>query len=401
MPSLIKKPWFLAVCIPVTILGVCTLVTYLMYGKSTVATGAGHAKPADTGHGAGTAATGAGHAKPADTGHGAEGHVNAKKHVHWSHDKNGPDGPDHWGAYSPGEIAMKGIRQSPINILSKSAITSPGLGAIGFHYDDTEFKMKNNGHTIQIDCPEMNNTISVDGHKYGLLQFHFHARSEHLIDGKHYPMELHFVHILKGGTDAYRKAEALVKAGEIEQAMEEAKEIEDVSLKVSVLSAIASTLAKEGNKEQSVAILKKAMEAASDKTAAKLAVVGVMIEEGPPNELIDKLWAKLPAQNHSASFAGPGLNFEDLLPEVGKRSFFRYYGSLTTPPCTENVLWSVMEKPIHLSKEQIERFTKLYNDNYRPPQKVNQRFILRFTDGQPSAIPAALPGASLQSGGIQ
>jgi len=259
-------------------------------------------------------------------GHGEGSHVKAEKHAHWSHDKKGAEGPAHWGAHSPGEIAVKGIRQSPINILSKSAITSPGLNAIGFHYGNTKFTIQNNGHTIQVDCPEMSNTISVGDHNYGLLQFHFHARSEHLIDGKPYPMELHFVHILSGSTGG-----------------------------------------------------------PTDKSAAKLAVVGVMIEEGPPNPLIDKLWTKLPqAKDEKASFAGPGMNFDILLPPPGKRSFFRYYGSLTTPPCTENVLWSVMEKPIHLSKEQIDKFTKLYKDNYRPDQKVNQRFILRYNDGQSS-----------------
>ena len=74
------------------------------------------------------------------------------------------------------------------------------MNAIGFHYGNTEFTIQNNGHTIQVDCPEMSNTISIGGHNYGLLQFHFHARSEHLIDGKPYPMELHFVHILSGST---------------------------------------------------------------------------------------------------------------------------------------------------------------------------------------------------------
>ncbi len=426
MPILTEKPWFVAVCIPVAILGTSALVTFMMLGQIDGSAAshaeAGHAKPADTGHGAGehsthgtdtptaeaghakpadpghgaeghsahgtdtpTAEAGhakpadtshgaeghsahgtdtptaeAGHAKPADTGHGAEGHsthgtdtptaeaghakpvdtghgaeghhVKAEKHAHWSHDKKGAEGPAHWGAHSPGEIAVKGIRQSPINILSKSAITSPDLNAIGFHYGNTEFTIQNNGHTIQVDCPEMSNTISVGGHNYGLLQFHFHARSEHLIDGKPYPMELHFVHILSGSTGG-----------------------------------------------------------PTDKSAAKLAVVGVMIEEGPPNPLIDKLWEKLPAKSEKASFTGPGMNFDILLPPLGKRSFFRYYGSLTTPPCTENVLWSVMEKPIHLSKEQIDKFTKLYKDNYRPDQKVNQRFILRYNDGQSSTIAPVTP----------
>ena len=252
-------------------------------------------------------------------------------HAHWSHDTKGVDGPAYWGELGY-KISDKGIRQSPINIISKSAITSPGLNAIGFHYDDTEFTLKNNGHTIQVDCADLSNTITINDKNYDLLQFHFHARSEHLINGDTYPMELHFVHILSG-------------AG-----------------------------------------------ATSDKSAAKLAVVGVMIKQGEENELIAKLWKKLPAKDGKVEFTDSGLNFSKLLPK--RRSFYRYLGSLTTPPCTENVLWSVMEEPIEFSKEQIEDFKKLYKDNYRPAQEVNQRTILRYTDGQPSStVPDASPVA--------
>jgi len=323
MPSLTEKPWFIAVCIPVAILGTSTLVTFLMLGQISRSAGS----TAD-----------AGHEQPAAKGHGAEGRSEVEKHD-WSYE--GTEGPEQWGEHSPGEIAAKGIRQSPIEIISKAAITSPGLGAIDFHYSDTEFTIKNNGHTIRVDCPDMSNTITIAGRNYGLLQFHFHARSEHQIDGESYPMELHFVHVLSGGVSE-----------------------------------------------------------SSDKSVAKLAVVGVLIEEGPPNPLIDKLWTKLPqAEDDNASFTGPGLNFDVLLPPDGQRSFFRYSGSLTTPPCTENVLWSVMEEPIYLSKEQIEAFTKLYKKNYRPAQKINQRSVLRYLDGQPSSIaPTPSPVAPVLPG---
>ena len=53
-----------------------------------------------------------------------------------------------------------------------------------------------------------------------------------------------------------------------------------------------------------------------------------------------------------------------------------------------------MEEPIEFSKVQIEDFKKLYKDNYRPAQEINQRTILRYTDGQPSStVPATSPVA--------
>ena len=115
--------------------------------------------------------------------------------------------------------------------------------------------------------------------------------------------------------------------------------------------------------------------------AKSLAVIGVMIKEGKANSLIGNLWKKIPeAKGTPVHYFITGQNANALLPEPGKRSFYRYNGSLTTPPCTENVLWTVMSKPIEFSKEQIESFTKLYSKNNRPPQKTHQRFVLNYYD---------------------
>src|SRR5262249_17245586 len=57
----------------------------------------------------------------------------------------------------------------------------------------------NNGHTIQINMPAGSKLTRGDK-TYELLQFHFHAPSEHLIDGKSFPMEAHFVHKAESGS---------------------------------------------------------------------------------------------------------------------------------------------------------------------------------------------------------
>jgi carbonic anhydrase len=54
--------------------------------------------------------------------------------------------------------------------------------------------MENNGHTIELIPVEANNTITLDGADYVVRQFHFHSPSEHTLDGKHFPLELHIVH---------------------------------------------------------------------------------------------------------------------------------------------------------------------------------------------------------------
>ena len=67
------------------------------------------------------------------------------------------------------------------------------------------------------------------------------------------------------------------------------------------------------------------------------------------------------------------LDLNQLLP--AKREYFTYMGSLTTPPCTEGVLWMVMKEPIELSSEQLAIFNRLYPMNARPIQKTSGRLI--------------------------
>ena len=63
-----------------------------------------------------------------------------------------------------------------------------------------------------------------------------------------------------------------------------------------------------------------------------------------------------------------------LLPE--NRSYFRYLGSLTTPPCTQKVIWSVFRSPVEMSTGQVRKFAAIFPANARPVQAVNRRFLL-------------------------
>ena len=88
-----------------------------------------------------------------------------------------------------------GIEQSPIDIPSSTPTHSAD---IEFHYKPMPLTIVNNGHTIQVNA-DGNSFIKVEGDRYNLLQFHFHALSEHTYGGEHTPMEVHFVHQSKAG----------------------------------------------------------------------------------------------------------------------------------------------------------------------------------------------------------
>ncbi len=106
----------------------------------------------------------------------------------------------------------------------------------------------------------------------------------------------------------------------------------------------------------------------------KIAVLGVMIKEGEENESLTSLWNVLPKEKteNDISLNEP-VHLEALLPD--DRSAFHYDGSLTTPPCTEGVKWTVFEKPIEMSKKQIHAFRQIFPDNHRPVHPKNNRKI--------------------------
>ncbi|WP_110928002.1 carbonic anhydrase [Bacillus massiliglaciei] len=108
----------------------------------------------------------------------------------------------------------------------------------------------------------------------------------------------------------------------------------------------------------------------------QLAVAGIMIEEGEENEQLASVWNSLPEKQSAEEMdVKSKIDAGELLPE--EEQVVRYDGSLTTPPCTEEVKWMVFEDPINMSKEQIDSFQDLFPNNSRPVQPVNERELLK------------------------
>lgn len=105
-----------------------------------------------------------------------------------------------------------------------------------------------------------------------------------------------------------------------------------------------------------------------------LAVLAVLLERGMENPVIQTIWNHMPLEvGQEVSPPEVALDLAKLLPE--KREYYAYMGSLTTPPCTENVLWLVLKQPVAVSPEQIGIFSRLYPYNARPVQPANDRLI--------------------------
>lgn len=106
-----------------------------------------------------------------------------------------------------------------------------------------------------------------------------------------------------------------------------------------------------------------------------LTVIGVMFKEGEANPGLEKLWAQLPDKEGAPVSLKSRVIPSELIPE--NRAYYRFSGSLTTPPCSEGVRWLLMKTPMTASKSQIEAFERaVKHHNNRPVQALNGRVIV-------------------------
>ncbi len=241
---------------------------------------AGYAGASETPHAAGPA----GHAAP-----------------HWSY--AGDTGAEHWGELQPDfKVCQLGLEQTPVDLANAM---NGEAGAVALNYKPLPLRILNNGHTIQVNA-DAGSSCTIGGAKYELLQFHFHHPSEHLLAGKPFDLECHFVH--KSST---------------------------------------------GN----------------------LAVVGVFVKPGEKNSALQSIFDAMPKTEGPEQRVAGSIDPNGLLPKAP--GYFRYMGSLTTPPCSEGLTWTVFREPIEASAEQIKQFAQLFPNNARPVQSRNHRFIIQ------------------------
>ncbi|OXB71792.1 UNVERIFIED_CONTAM: hypothetical protein H355_011472 [Colinus virginianus] len=124
--------------------------------------------------------------------------------------------------------------------------------------------------------------------------------------------------------------------------------------------------------------------------AAGLAVLGILLEVGDePNAAYTNILSHLGSIRYAGQTTSiPSFSVQELLPERLDR-YYRYNGSLTTPPCLQSVIWTVFQEPVRISTVQLEQLQgSLYataadepsaerlEDNFRDPQDLNQRLVL-------------------------
>ncbi|KAM8962409.1 carbonic anhydrase 4-like [Pelodytes ibericus] len=245
-------------------------------------------------------------------------------------------GPNTWGSLG----SCSGVNQSPINITTSFVQVNSSLGPLIFtNYSDktTLLALSNTGHTVEVT---LNSGVAISGGglpaTYDGIAFHFHwgnrsAGSEHKLDGKQYPMEMHIVHVKSG------------------MSLSEAK---------------------------------------NDSTG--LAVLGFFIERSDSANLsqlsaLSNLFGKISTPGLKISL-NMSLSLDAILGGVNRKEYYRYMGSLTTPTCDQAVVWTVFKNPILVPSSVIDTFPSslLHNvlgeneplvNNFRTTQSLNSRLV--------------------------
>ncbi len=125
----------------------------------------------------------------------AESVKESKAHPHWAYE--GAESPEHWGELAEEyAICRQGVNQSPIDFTASVPVSK---SSIAYQYSAQAYKVENNGHTLVASALGKPLSATIGGKSFGLKQFHFHTPSEHTFMGKHFPMEVHFVHQTEQG----------------------------------------------------------------------------------------------------------------------------------------------------------------------------------------------------------
>lgn len=105
----------------------------------------------------------------------------------------------------------------------------------------------------------------------------------------------------------------------------------------------------------------------------KLSVVGVLFKVGKENQTLKPVFSSLPGKEGDKKTLESGVNVANLLP--ADKGYYAFMGSLTTPPCSEDVHWQVLKTPVEISASQLAAFRNLYKMNARPVQPLNGRTV--------------------------
>ncbi|KAL2488714.1 Alpha carbonic anhydrase 7 [Forsythia ovata] len=111
----------------------------------------------------------------------------------------------------------------------------------------------------------------------------------------------------------------------------------------------------------------------------KTAVLGIMYKIGCPDPFLSMIKQDLEALVHTSNVERAVGIIDPKLIKFGSRKYYRYIGSLTTPPCDQNIIWTILRKIRTVTRKQVKLIREAVHDasetNARPIQPINQRIV--------------------------
>lgn len=249
--------------------------------------------------------------------------VRSGESTSYSYDLSAEDGPTHWGSLSStyGNCSS-GHNQSPIDVVISSAqhYSTFHRRAPGVRPRSSKFSYANGTSNFALNCdtPSQCGFTDLEGTRYHLINVHFHAPSEHTINGKHFPLEAHMVHQSASG--------ALVVVGTLFRDRSQSDDLDGI------------------------------LHTSRDRRAAS-----------EFHSVLDHI-------SHGDE------EFEIHTPSIiGNAGYCTYQGSLTTPPCSEGVTWllALQDQPVDISDveyyQRLSASTQFHNN--RPVHPLNAREV--------------------------
>ncbi|XP_061562073.1 uncharacterized protein LOC133417884 [Phycodurus eques] len=265
-----------------------------------------------------------------------------------------------------------GERQSPVNIEAQNAVKDEHLDGFTFTKFDDKHVMKyitNTGHTVKFVLKEGAMELSGGGlgHVYSTLQFHFHwgslspgsEGSEHSVDSKRFPMEVHIVNKRKDLT--------------LEEAVNTTTGLAVLGFFIEAAATGRSSGAADQHEDSQV----------SSDNSSDVSMTGTWKALSSYLAAIQSIGSQVEVSEE--------LSLAELLGDVDLTSYYRYNGSLTTPSCNEAVVWTVFKESIKVDQSLLTMFPNRtgFRDVFRPAQALRGRKIYT-TAGGSALAPAEL-----------
>ncbi|XP_053327164.1 carbonic anhydrase 4-like [Spea bombifrons] len=261
--------------------------------------------------------------------------------------------PGSWGSLG----SCSGLRQSPVDISTRFVQVNGSLGPLIFtNYSDKSalLALGNTGHTVEVS---IGNGVTLSGggltSTYQAVAFHFHWGSEHRLNQKQFPMEMHVVHTKTG-----------------------------------------LSLAEAKNDSTGLAVLGVFIDVLDSANSSHLSRLSDLLEQ-----------ISVPGTRISLNSS---FSLDAILGDVNREEYYRYLGSLTTPTCEEAVVWTVLKNPLLVPARVIKAFTsnvhhntseglELLTYNFRPPQPLGSRQVLVSAVSAPKLDASTTPAANVTS----